>query len=410
MLTKISVSLYAGGIIIQELTGFSLWTSATIVVLFTGFYTILGGLRAVVYTDLMQSVVLIVGTAVLLFLGLSHVGGWSQLVQGSPTGFFDMWKPASDSQFPWTGIVFGAPILGVWYWCTDQTIVQRTLSAKNETEAQSGTIFAAYLKILPLFLFVVPGIIALALIPELSDGNADSALPKLVLMLLGPGLQGLFVAAMLAALMSSLSSVFNSTSTLITWDIFKKFHPNASERKLVTVGQIATGGLVVIGLLWIPFMKYISGGLYIYLQSVQGYIAPPIAACFLLGLFFPRLNGKGALASLLSGLVLGVVRLILEILNGFNSALFSDGSFLRWCAEINFLHFAALLFVVCSIVLFVVSMMTEKPTTAQVEGLTWTYKKPAQTPTDQSMRNKKLNKGLSIALVGALVVLWMWFS
>src|SRR5947207_7764115 len=224
-----------------------------------------------------------------------------------------MWKPMNHPNFPWTGIVFGAPILGVWYWCTDQHIVQRVLAAKNVSAARTGTIFAGFLKILPVFIFVLPGIIAAALYADVRGGQADSAYPFLVTRLLPTGFKGLVLAGMLAALMSSLASAFNSVSTLLTWDVYRKWRPAASEARLVFVGRVTTVVLVFVGLAWIPAMKYVSPQLYIYLQSVQAYIAPPIAAVFLLGVLFPRLNGRGALAALWTGFVLGFARLLLEL-------------------------------------------------------------------------------------------------
>jgi len=291
ILTKISVTLFAGGVIIQQLTGLDLWTSAVVIVIATGLYTIAGGLRAVIYTDLMQMYVLIAGSIALTVFGLIEVGGWSGLRQSVPAEFFSIWKPADHPDFPWTGIVLGAPILGIWYWCTDQFIVQRVLAARDLDQARKGTIFAGFLKILPVFIFVLPGVIAAALYADIREGAADQAFPALVTRLLPVGMTGLVLAGLLAALMSSLSSVFNSASTLITWDVYRKLRPAASERRLVLVGRIATAVLVVLGLLWIPFMKFISSQLYIYLQSVQAYIAPPIVAVFLLGLLLPRLNG-----------------------------------------------------------------------------------------------------------------------
>src|SRR6266516_2027442 len=215
VLTKISVTLYAGGVVMREVTGYGVWTSAVILIVITGLYTLFGGLRAVIYTEVMQAVVLIIGSATLAVLGLYAVGGWGALTARVPAGFFSMWKPATHPDFPWTGIVFGAPILGVWYWCTDQHIVQRVLAAKNIKEARTGTIFAGYLKILPVFIFVLPGIVAMALFPELRS-NADSAYPTLVTRLLPDGIKGLVLAGMLAALMSSLASAFNACSTLLT--------------------------------------------------------------------------------------------------------------------------------------------------------------------------------------------------
>src|SRR5438132_5378519 len=364
VLTKISVTLFAGGVVLRALTGLSLWTSAAGLIVITGIYTVLGGLRAVIYTEVMQTFVLIVGSGVLTVLGLRAVGGWGGLVAHVPAGFFSMWKAASDPQFPWTGIVFGAPILGVWYWCTDQHIVQRVLAAKDVSAARRGTICAGFLKILPVFIFVLPGIIAAALY---SDIRSDAAYPALVTRLLPAGFKGLVLAGMLAALMSSLASAFNSCSTLLTWDVYRKLRPGATEERLVAVGRATTVLLVGLGLLWIPFMKYISPQIYIYLQSVQAYIAPPIAACFLLGVLYPRLNGTGAVTALVTGLVLGTARLVLEL----EKAHVASGTALYWFATVNFLHFAALLFALCAGILIAVSLATAPPPAAKVAGLTY---------------------------------------
>src|SRR2546428_3303968 len=278
VLTKISVTLFAGGVVVRAVTGWSVWTSAVVLIVVTGLYTVMGGLRAVIYTEVMQAVVLIVGSATLALVGLAAVGGWSGLEARVPADFFSMWKPTSHPDFPWTGIVFGAPILGVWYWCTDQHIVQRVLAARNVSAARRGTILAGFLKILPVFIFVLPGIIAAALYTDIRGGAADTAYPALVTRLLPAGFKGLVLAGMLAALMSSLASAFNSCSTLLTWDVYRKLRPDASEQRLVALGRITTVLLVGLGLLWIPFMKYISPQIYIYLQSVQAYIAPPLPA------------------------------------------------------------------------------------------------------------------------------------
>src|SRR6266550_1634341 len=366
VLTKISVTLYAGGVVIRAVTGWNFFTAAVVLIVVTGLYTIFGGLRAVVYTEVLQAIVLILGSATLMIIGLQHVGGIAALKAKVPSGFFSMWKPISDPNFPWTGIIFGAPILGIWYWCTDQHIVQRVLAARNIPQARTGTIFAGYLKILPVFIFVLPGVVAAALF---SDITGDSAYPSLVTRLLPVGIKGLVLAGMLAALMSSLASAFNACSTLLTWDVYRKLRPAASEQQLVRVGRISAGVMVFLGLLWIPFMKYISSQIYIYLQSVQAYIAPPIAACFLLGLFFRRLNGAGAIASLITGLALGLLRLILELTNKASGGGLAPGTLWHWIATINFLHYAVLLFVICTFVLFIVSMMTPPPPREKTEGL-----------------------------------------
>ncbi|MEM8931669.1 MAG: sodium:solute symporter [Acidobacteriota bacterium] len=411
VLTKISVTIYAGGIVIESLTGFSFWTGAIVIVVITGIYTVLGGLRAVVYTDLMQAIVLLVGAAIVTILGLSRLGGWGAMVELAEPDFFNIWKSASHPDFPWTGMVFGAPIIAIWYWCTDQFIVQRTLSARGIDDARRGTIFAGYLKQLPLFVFLLPGVIAycLAKTGEIDLATPDAALPTLVAALLPAGLRGLVVADLIAALMSSLSSVFNSCSTLITLDIYKKIKPDASERRLVLVGQGATVLLVFLGIAWIPVMANISGVLYQYLQSVQAYISPPIAAVFLLGLFSARINATGAMASLISGFVLGMGRIALELMKDDLSGV------LYTFATINFLNFAAILFLVCSGILVIVSMLTAPPPEEKVRGLTFATAgeavagvpeaEQARAISDPTWRRRDaLFSGITIVLVGLVMI------
>src|SRR3954463_5738419 len=318
--TKISVHLYAAGVVLERVVGWNPLTAALILVIATGIYTIAGGLAAVIYTDLVQTLILIAGAVILTVIGLDRTGGFARLPAAGPANYFHMIKPMSDPDFPWTGIFFGAPILGIWYWCTDQVIVQRVLSAKDEGNAKAGTIFAGFLKILPVFLLVLPGIIAVALYkPMFNFGphgevtNGDIAFPTLILNLLPTGLVGLMIAALLAALMGGMASVFNSTSTLVTLDFYKKLRPEASEKQLVLIGRVATGLMVILGIAWVPLISRISGQLYIYLQSVQAYISPPIAACFILGILWTRLNAQGAISSLLTGFVLGTVRFLLEL-------------------------------------------------------------------------------------------------
>jgi len=410
VLTKISVTLFAGGVVMRAVTGLSFWTSAVVLIVITGLYTVTGGLRAVIFTEVAQTVVLILGSATLAILGIQAAGGWSGLEAKVPPEFFSMWRPASDPDFPWTGIVFGAPILGVWYWCTDQYIVQRALAARNVTEARRGTILAGFLKVLPVFIFVLPGVVAAALYQDVRSGAADSAYPVLVTRLLPVGLKGLVLAGMLAALMSSLASAFNSCSTLLTWDVYRKARPQASEAQLVTVGRLTTVVLVGVSLLWIPFMKYISSQLYIYLQSVQAYIAPPIAACFLLGLFFRRLNGTGALSSLLTGFVLGALRLVLELANGTDRAGLAEGSLWAWIAEINFLHYAVLLFAICTAVLVGVSLITASPPAAQIADITYSRAQPGAGAPAAAAEVRRLDIGLSLLLAGIIGVLWIVFA
>ena len=403
VLTKISVTIAAGGIVFESLMGIDFWVGAFVVVSATGLYTLVGGLRAVLYTDLMQTVVLIAGAVAVTVTGLIKLGGWSAIETTVGPEFLNMWKPTTHPDFPWTGILLGAPILGIWYWCTDQFIVQRVLAAKDIHEARKGTIFAALLKVLPVFIFVLPGIIAAALAKrgdlELSD--PDAALSTLVGNLLPAGLRGLVGAGLTAALMSTLSSVFNSCSTLVTWDIYKRLRPDATDRQLVAVGQGATLLLVLFGLAWIPFMDQLSTTLYEYLQKTQAYIAPPIAAAFLLGVFWKRANARGALSAMITGFVLGTARLLAEI----NQESLSGP--LLYYSEINFLHFAALLFVTCVVVLVLVSLGSPPASPRQLEGLTY-----ATLPESTAGKAPALRAEIVWSLIVLLFVglVWAFFS
>src|SRR5256714_8354839 len=373
--TKISVHLYAAAIVLERVVGWSPLTAAVILVVATGIYTIAGGLAAVIYTDLVQTLILIAGAVILTTIGLHRVGGFAGLRAGVPASYFHMIKPVSDPDFPWTGIFFGAPILGIWYWCTDQVIVQRVLSAKDEGHAKAATIFAGFLKILPVFMLVLPGLIAVALYRDLfkfgPNGevlNGDIAYPTMIINLLPTGLVGVMIAALLAALMGAMSSVFNSASTLVTLDFYKKIKPDATELQLVGFGRVMTGFMGILGLAWVPFIHLISGQLYIYLQSVQGYISPPIAACFILGILWTRLNAQGAISSLLTGFVLGTVRFVLELM--YPGGAGAPGA-IQWLVAMNFLHYAIVMFVACCAVLIGVSMVTPAPDRKKLAGLTF---------------------------------------
>lgn len=370
VLTKVSVTVYAGGIVISTLLGIDFWFGALITVVLTGFYTVLGGMRAVVYTEALQTVVLVLGAATVTIIGLNAVGGWSGMRESLEPGYLDMWRPMSDPEFPWLSLVITSTIVGTWYWCTDQYIVQRALAARNITQGRRGTIFGGLLKLLPVFLFLVPGIIALALKNkgELAWDSPDQAFTSLLMSGLMPaGLKGLVAAGLLAALMSSLASVFNSCSTLFTVDIYKKLRPDTPEAKLLGVGRIATTIVVILGIAWIPVMANISGVLYEYLQSVQSYIAPPITAVFLLGIFSKRINSKGAMATLVSGLVVAAIRLVLEL---SRNSLDPNGLFYA-IGSMNFLSFAAWFFLFSVVVCIAVSLATPAPALEKIQGLTF---------------------------------------
>ena len=401
VLTKVSVTIFAGGVVVATLLGIPFWIGAIGVVILTGIYTILGGMKAVVYTEAIQAVVLIVGAATLTLLGLNAVGGWGELTETVSPEYMDMWRPNSDPDYPWLPLIFTSSIVGIWYWCTDQVIVQRVLTAKNLKEARRGTIFGAALKIMPIFLFLIPGIVALALKMkgEIDFESPDQAFPVLMTHLLPSGLRGLVAAGLLAALMSSLASVFNSCSTLFTLDIYKRLYPEKPELQLVNVGKIATVIVVILGIMWIPVITMLSDGLYEYLQKVQAYLAPPIAAVFLLGIFWKRINSNGAIATLVVGLFIGMAKLLMET---FKDS-FTEGSMLHNFAEFNWLVFGAFYFLTSVLIAIVVSFMSDPPNKKQLEGLTF-----GTTTLDQKEENRKSYGIGDIVATIFLVVVIVW--
>ncbi|MDP7273903.1 MAG: sodium:solute symporter [Planctomycetaceae bacterium] len=405
VLTKVSVTVYAGGIVFQSLMGIDFWTGAFAIVVLTGIYSIVGGLRAVVYTESLQAIVLIVGSATVTVMGLIEIGGWQALCESVDEGHLDMFLPGDHPDYPWTGMVFAAPIIGLWYWCTDQNIVQRVLAARDETQARRGTIFAGYLKLLPFFIFLVPGLIAHALAKSgrLELPQTDQAFPMLVRTLLPAGVRGLVAGGLLAALMSSLAAVFNSCSTLFTIDIYRKLRPGASEARLVRVGRIATGVVVIAGILWIPLMRNISDQLFHYLNSVQAYLAPPIAAVFFLGLFWKRVNTAGAMTVLVGGFVVGMLRLLAEL---------NSDSLEGWVgdfAEINFLHFCTFLFLGSLATMVGVSLLTRPPVYERLDGLTYgTTAAPDRQRSRQTWN--RWDVAHSVVIVAVIVAVFAYFS
>lgn len=408
ILTKISVTLFAGGLLLNALLGWDIYTSAVLMIVVTGVYTIVGGLSAVMHTQVIQLFFLLGGALLMTVFGLHEIGGFAALQQQLPESYFSMFKPMSDPDFPWTGILFGAPILGVWYWCTDQYIVQRVLSAKNLQHVQRAAIFSGFLKLTPVFLLVIPGMVAAVLYP---DAKGDAVYPLLLAgKLLPSGLTGLVVAGLLAAIMSSLASVFNSTATLFTFDFYKHFHSTASERELVLIGRLATTIIVITAILWVPVTKIINSHIYIYLQSVQAYISPPITAVFLFGVLSKRVNGRGAIWSLVLGGSVGAMRLVLQLIH--NAVPFSNEAII-WFVNINYLHFAIFLFILSVMVLFGFSRSVasiEQP----LNTLNYfrSRRQPGLAEAGVSMRQQKwisMNKVFSILLVMIVVGLYSYF-
>lgn len=388
--TKVSVTVYAGAIVFQTLLpetfgspDNAFWIGAITTVILTGIYTVFGGLRAVIYTEVAQTVVLIMGSAFITFFGLAKLGGWGELVTAAKANSdnFALWRPITDKDFPWLGVMIASPIIGVWYWCTDQYIVQRTLAARNMSQARRGAIWGGALKILPVFIFLIPGMIGWALhnkgiitIPSEADGRivGDKVFPTMVAELLPLGLRGLVVAGLLSALMSSLASLFNSCATLFTVDIYDKLRPGRSQATLVNVGRKATVVVVVFGLIWIPVMKIISEksrGLYDYLQNFQGFLAPPIFAVFILGLLSKRVNSQGAFLGLLVGFFAGMFKLTVQTL-AKSGVLVGDG-ILAKIGNYNGYYACGWLMLLSVAVILLGSYATPAPTAEKLQNLTF---------------------------------------
>lgn len=410
LFTKVSVTLFAGGILFYKIFGIDIFTSAIAIVLLTGLYTLLGGSKAVIRTNVFQSIMLILGALTLTIFGLIKIGGISNLTSNLPGEYFTMFKPISDPDFPWTGILFGAPIIAFWYWCTDQYIVQRLFSAKSLNDARRGSLFAALLKILPIFILVLPGLIAVVLYPGI---KGDDAYPTLLAGNLLPiGIKGLVLAGVLAAIMSSLSSVFNVASALYTNDIYKPKHKKASEHELVLVGRLVTVFLIFLAIMCVPLVRQIDSQIYLYLQSIQAYFGPPIAALFIVGLVIKKINAKGALWGLLVGEALGLLRLIIDI--GFIPTTLN--SFIKFYGSINFLHFAILIFIISSATSLVVSLLSTSQKNKATSTLDSSVKIPGIWDLEfgfskfKIITADKINLTLSVLIVVIVFGVWtLWY-
>jgi SSS family solute:Na+ symporter len=452
ILTKIAVGIYAGGVVFRALLpevnimGMdTFWIGSILLIILTGIYTIIGGLRAVVYTETLQTFVKIIGALFVTYFGLEALGGWDRLKEICGSEMFNLWKPIVpdgvegtwapvkeagrqawyfNDKYPWPGMLLCAPIIGLWYWCTDQYIVQRILGARDDKQARRGTIFAGFLKLTPVFLFIIPGMICFALAksginPDIqqrlidANGNvireqAQGAFALLVTHVLPVGVRGIVVAGLLAALMSALAGVFNASSSLFTMDFYSRFKPNASQERLVKVGRIATVVMVIIGLLWIPVIQG-AKGLYDYLQGIQAYLAPPIFVVFFFGVFMKRLNGPGCLATLITGFIMGLFRLIVDTPVKLGGAAYTEGSFLWIVNNIFFQYYSLLITIVCILVFIIVSYATRQPDYAKIKGLTFSTLSAEDRAENRASWNWK-DVVLSVLLIALIIAIYTYFT
>jgi SSS family solute:Na+ symporter len=421
VLTKVAVTVYAGGIVFKQVLGIEtfmgidfFWISAIGLVVITGVYTVIGGMKSVLYTSILQTPVLLIGSIVILVVGLTKLGGWHEMMEicrqnTTPLGdsMTSLIRSKDDPQFPWTGVLLGSAIIGFWYWCTDQYIVQRVLSGRDQKQARRGAIFGGYLKLTPVFIFLIPGMIAYALNQKglMTLTSSDAAFPTMVSNLLPIGLKGIVVGGLLAALMSSLASLFNSSATLFTVDFYQKYRPQAPEKELVKVGRIATVVVTILGVLWIPVMKNLGQVLYQYLQDVQSLLAPGIAAVFLLGVFWKRTSAQGGLWGLIIGFVLGMTRLVLKI---FEKSIDPDGFLHNTFLAPNWLHYCIYLFFISIAVIVIISLLTPRISEERLVGLTYFSSTPEQRAITRASYDKWdiIN---SVIILAVVIGFYMYF-
>ncbi|KAG6932748.1 solute carrier family 5 member 3 [Chelydra serpentina] len=414
--TKLSVDLYSGALFIQESLGWNLYLSVILLIGMTALLTVTGGLVAVIYTDTLQALLMIIGALTLMVISMMEVGGFEEVkrrymlatpnitsilltynlsntnschVHPKPDAL-KMLREPTDEDVPWPGFLFGQTPASVWYWCADQVIVQRVLAAKNIAHAKGSTLMAGFLKLLPMFIIVIPGMISRILFvddiacinPEhcmqvcgSRAGCSNIAYPRLVMKLVPVGLRGLMMAVMIAALMSDLDSIFNSASTIFTLDVYKLIRKSAPSRELMIVGRVFVAFMVIISIAWVPIIVEMQGGqMYLYIQEVADYLTPPVAALFLLGIFWKRCNEQGAFYGGMVGFVLGSIRLILAFIYRVPECNQPDTrpGFIK---NIHYMYIATALFWITGIVTITVSLFTPPPTKEQIRTTTfWSLK------------------------------------
>ncbi len=458
VLTKIAATIYAGDVVISTLLNRKtvpmfghdvpiFWVIAFGLALTTGLYTVFGGMRVIMYTAVLQSPVLILGSVCILYIGLQKLGngsliaGWHATLAAVAKATWHgegvhLVRSNADPDWPWLAILPGSAMIGFWYWCTDQYIVQRVLAGKNQQESRRGTILAGFFKLTPVFIFLVPGMIAFALtqMPEANfSTNGDAAYTSLVSQILPHGLRGMVACGMIVALMASLGSKFNASATLFTMDFYREWFPNSSGKTEVFVGRVATAVIVFVGICWVLVIKNLKMPLYEYLQNVQGYLSPAIAVMFILGVFWKRATAPAALFSFVVGVVAGFGRLALDLifrgdkdavsklkLDHYHGLITQDQydtgiatirgthnglMFDLW--NIHWLYYAEWLFIVCAVLMIVISLVTKAPDPKTVK-FTWYGASPEEKAATKASWNS-MDVILSLIVIGCVVLFYIKF-
>ncbi len=398
IITKISITLFAGALLLEGILGWDKYTSSLILVLLTGILTIAGGFRGTLYTHIFHAYAFIFCALVVVVVSIINVGGMDELVKAVPSGHFHPFKNNNDPDYPWLGMLLGAPILEVWYWCTDQYMMQRVLSAKDVPNARRGAIYAGYLMFLVPFLLLAPGLVALVKFGP--DAVAGKTYLAVINEILPPGVKALAVISLLSALISSLAATFNSTATLFTLDVYTRIYPKVEEFKIVTMGKLATLVLIILGIVWVSFTGYFSENIIKHLQAIQSYIAPPFTAVFLVGMIWKRATANSCFTVLVVGTVIGVFRIVLDILQ--NSI--STDSILYYFHTINFLYEAFFMFWFYVVLMVGVSIFGKKPDSLHNDNLV--YSKDKSLAMERTTR-RTTDIYLSIFLAGILITTWV---
>jgi len=412
LFVHIGMSLYAGAVVFETFFGIDVITSILVISVITTIYTVLGGLKAVVVTETIQSVILIVGAVILTVFGIfalsdSGINSIAELKANLKPGQLSMLHTkesmqalGGDTGLTWYACLLGYPILGLWYWCSDQTIVQRVLGAKTKRDAQLGPIFAGFLKILPVFILVFPGVIAYVLFKDIIGTNANMTFPVMVNQLLPVGLKGLMAATLLAALMSTIAAALNSSATLVAVDIVKRLNPKITDKSQIRIGRYAAVVVMLLAMVWsTQGDKFTS--IFEAINKIAAAIAPPVAVVFLFGVFSKRGTRQAAFITLLLGLILGVVAFC------FDFEPISGYMYITKGWQIPFMMQAWWLFVICAVIYFMVSYLTQRPPKEVTDNYTWDHPLAVVKGKITSFSDVRV---FAIILILTLVVLYALFS